>query len=141
MLFVPEESELIKKIPLSRHSLDDKLFQLWTQNGKYSCKSGYRFLKMEEEEEGFKDAQNGDKVFWRSIWGLRVPNKIKNFFWRTCREAIPTKANQSKDTLRKMLCANGARMRRKQLYMRCGLATSSTRYGHKRIRVLDKPQV
>ena len=96
---------------------------------------------MEEEEEGFKDAQNGDKVFWRSIWGLRVPNKIKNFLWCACHETIPTKANRSKDTLRKMLCANGAGMRRKQLYIRCGLAASSTRYGHKQIRVLNKPQV
>lgn len=45
-LFVPEEAALIKKIPLSRHSIDDKLFWPWTQSGKYSCKSGYRFLKM-----------------------------------------------------------------------------------------------
>ncbi|KAL0011890.1 hypothetical protein SO802_006998 [Lithocarpus litseifolius] len=68
-------------------------FKLPMESGKYSCKSGYRFLKMEEEEEGSEVAQNGDKVFWHSIWGLQVPNKIKNFLWRACREAIPTKAN------------------------------------------------
>ena len=50
--FVPEEAELINKIPLSRHPTEDKLFWLWTQSGQYSCKSGYRFLKHKDEEEG-----------------------------------------------------------------------------------------
>ena len=92
-LFVPEEAELVKRIPLSRHPVNDKLFWPWTQSGTYSCKSGYRFLKMEEEVEGMEAVQNGEKEFWQSIWGLRVPNKVKNFLWRACREAIPTKAN------------------------------------------------
>ena len=92
-LFVPEEAELVKKIPLSRHSVDDKMFWPWTQSGAYTCKSGYRFLKMEDEEDGMEDVQNGEKVFWQSIWGLRIPNKVKNFLWHACREAIPTKAN------------------------------------------------
>ena len=92
-LFVPEEAELVKKISLSRHSVDDKIFWPWTQSGAYTCKSGYRFLKMEDEEDGMEDVQNGEKVFWQSIWGLRIPNKVKNFLWHACREAIPTKAN------------------------------------------------
>ena len=37
--------------------------------------------------------QTGDKAFWQSIWGLRIPNKVKNFLWRACGEAIPKKAN------------------------------------------------
>ena len=92
-LFVPKEAELVKKIPLSRHSVDDKMFWPWTQSGAYTCKSGYRFLKMEDEEDRMEEAQNGEKAFWKSIWGLRIPNKVKNFLWRACREAIPTKAN------------------------------------------------
>ena len=51
-LFVLEEAELVKKILLSRHLVEDKVFWPWTQSGAYTCKSGYRFLKMEDEEEG-----------------------------------------------------------------------------------------
>ena len=31
--------------------------------------------------------------FWRCIWKLPLPNKIKAFAWRACRNILPTKAN------------------------------------------------
>ena len=51
-LFVEEDVELIKikiKIPLSKKVTEDVLYWPFTSNGKYSSKSGYRFLKEEAE--------------------------------------------------------------------------------------------
>ena len=92
-LFTPAEAAIIKAIPLSRFPTDDKLYWPWTQTGKYNCKSGYRFLKCEAEASGEMEAQAEDRVFWRRIGDLQVPNKIRNFVRRACREAIPTKVN------------------------------------------------
>lgn len=31
--------------------------------------------------------------FWRQVWNLHIPNKIKLFTWRACKNILPTKAN------------------------------------------------
>ena len=31
--------------------------------------------------------------FWRKVWSLPIPHKIRHFAWRTCRDIIPTKVN------------------------------------------------
>ena len=48
-LFVEEDAELIKKIPLSKKVTEDVLYWPFTSNGEYSNKSGYRFLREEVE--------------------------------------------------------------------------------------------
>ena len=46
-IFIPQEAELIKKIPLSWFEVDDSLFWPLSPNGQYSCKLGHRFLREE----------------------------------------------------------------------------------------------
>ncbi|XP_065627884.1 uncharacterized protein LOC136066852 [Quercus suber] len=40
-----------------------------------------------------------DKVLWRTLWSLQVPNKIKNLVWRACRNSLPTKENLVRRTI------------------------------------------
>lgn len=47
-IFAPDEAEVIKKILLARVASDDLLWP-WSQDGKYSSKSGYHFLKGEAD--------------------------------------------------------------------------------------------
>ena len=44
-LFVTEDADLIKKIPLNRNAVEDTLYWPHSPTGNYSCKFGYRFLK------------------------------------------------------------------------------------------------
>ena len=91
-LFVTEDDDLIKKIPLSRNAIEDTLYWPYTLSGNYSCKSGYRFLKEEAELESNPQAPPiCEKRLWKKIWQMRAPPKVKNFLWRAYRNALPTK--------------------------------------------------
>ena len=46
-IFAPKEAELIYKILLSRDASEDTIFWPLTQDGNYTSKTGYRFLKEE----------------------------------------------------------------------------------------------
>ena len=91
-LFVEEDVELIKKIPLSRVEMEDTLYWPYSTSGHYTCKSSYMFLKQESKMEASPQVPPiCDKQVWKGIWQLQVPPKIKNFLWRACRNALPTK--------------------------------------------------
>lgn len=45
-LFVVEDVEMIKKIPLSRSVAKDTLYWPYSSSGHYTCRFGYRFLLM-----------------------------------------------------------------------------------------------
>ncbi|KAF3943312.1 hypothetical protein CMV_030120 [Castanea mollissima] len=40
--------------------------------------------------------EEGVKKFWKSIWCIKVPNKVKVFLWLACSSALPTKAGLHK---------------------------------------------
>ena len=91
-LFVTEDADLIKKIPLSRNAAEDTLYWPYTPSGNYSCKFGYRFLKKEAKlESNLQAPPICEKRLWKKIWQMRALPKVKNFLWRACRNALPTK--------------------------------------------------
>ena len=92
-LFNTEEAELIKIIPLSREAKEDVLFWPHSSDGRYSCKTGYRFLKMEEELNDEPQVTTNDHTqVWKAVWSMRAPPKVKTLLWHACREAMPTKS-------------------------------------------------
>ena len=58
----------------------------------YFVRSGYQLL-CEVETIGalLGSTDEGVKRFWKSVWRLKVPNKVKVFLWRACSGAFPTK--------------------------------------------------
>ena len=54
--------------------------------------------------EGFSNGES-HKSFWRRIWRLHLPNKMKSFAWRVCHNIIPMKANlKRRKLIKESLC-------------------------------------
>lgn len=55
---------------------------------------GYQLL-CENELNSLPSSSSSDvvKSFWKGIWHLKIPNKVKVFLWRACSRALPTKIN------------------------------------------------
>nr|POE89701.1 putative ribonuclease h protein [Quercus suber] len=92
-LFHHTEVDLILSIPLSPHPVEDKVIWPFNPSGVYSVKSGSRFLANEANLSTSQANQHHHEDIWKRIWSLPVPNKVRNFLWRACRDAIPVKRN------------------------------------------------
>lgn len=73
---------LIKQIPLAMSCRVDSWFWLLDDKGEFTVKSSYRRLQGEVECP--------DPIFWKRLWSLKLPGKILNFLWRTCKNVLPT---------------------------------------------------
>ena len=90
----PFMAQQIKAIPLCRTVMRDCLVWPRTRDGNYSVKTGYQLLgELENKGEALGSNSNNLRSFWKGIWNMRIPNKIKNFCWRACTESLPTLVN------------------------------------------------
>ena len=94
-LFLPYEIEVIKGIPISSRLPANKLIWAETPNGKFNVKSAYGVAMQLSEQavQGASSDQGQQRRFWKKIWDLPLPHKIRHFAWRACREILPTKVN------------------------------------------------
>ena len=93
-LFRLEEVKLIRSIPLGNVSTRDKIVWSHSQSSVYSVKSGYYFFSKDRYmlNDGSVSSKQSQKL-WKLIWSLSVPAKVRNFMWRTTKNAIPVKTN------------------------------------------------
>ena len=91
-IFEVSEADTIKSIPLSRRSSTDTIIWAETKNGVYSVRSAYHLL-MKAKKGG--ESSNNSQVnnLWKGIWNASVPQKIKLFIWKACKNILPTKLN------------------------------------------------
>ncbi|XP_042958214.1 uncharacterized protein LOC122293826 [Carya illinoinensis] len=93
-LFNPSVVEDILKITLCAGSSADKRVGGHERNGLFSVRNCYKFIL---DQQGSPDAESSNasaqRVVWRNIWKMPVPNKIKIFAWRACKDVLPSKAN------------------------------------------------
>ncbi len=105
-LLFPFEVAGIYHIPLSLLGAKDTMIWHASQDGRFSVCSAYRLLVSAEVSSNSSNSTNeAIYSFWKSIWSLAAPPKVRNFLWRACSEALPTKLNLCKrSVLRDPLC-------------------------------------
>ena len=80
---MPHEASAILGIPLSCRCPPDKIAWAYSPLGLFTTSSAYKLL-VSGDAVSQAGSSNVDtqKHFWKGVWRLRVPNKIKHFIWR-----------------------------------------------------------
>ncbi|GAV73179.1 hypothetical protein CFOL_v3_16666, partial [Cephalotus follicularis] len=96
MCFADEVVQKILAIPISHSRCNDKMFWWRQTSGECSVKTGYHVAKEilhgnmgEHEVIQSTVAAN----FWKWLWGMKFPHKIRLLGWKCCRGILPTKFN------------------------------------------------
>lgn len=91
--FTPTDMETIVAIPLRTRRQAD--FWAWhhEKNGVFSVRSAYRMLaemKVGGSNAGRSNTKEEEKE-WTTLWGVKVPSKVRIFLWRLARSSLPSK--------------------------------------------------
>lgn len=87
-LFEVRDQILIYGIPLSNGQEDDIRYWFRDRSGLFTVKSVYNLL----QDLNGDWVENANSGFWRRLWNLKIPPKVKNFLWRAANGYLPTKA-------------------------------------------------
>uniref|UniRef100_A0A803NGM9 CCHC-type domain-containing protein n=1 Tax=Cannabis sativa TaxID=3483 RepID=A0A803NGM9_CANSA len=94
-VFNMEDAELILSMPSTGWDIEDKIMWHYSKNGEYTVKSGYKMATSLASEQ----YQSDDQMcvdWWKALWRLKIPPKIKHFVWKLVYNWIPTNANLAK---------------------------------------------
>ncbi|XP_030499797.2 uncharacterized protein LOC115715121 [Cannabis sativa] len=89
-MFNHRDAPLILGPPLSSSNLDDDCWY-WTgeSNGSFSVSSAYSLLQQSKHP---RPAAN-NFGFWKELWQLKIPPKVKTMLWRAVTNCLPTCLN------------------------------------------------
>jgi len=95
--FINFEAQCIMAIPLCLTNQRDVLIWPGCSNGEYWVKSGCKMLCEDENSSAASTSDDSQhKSFWKCIWKIQFPNKVKTFLWQVYSTALPTKVNLKK---------------------------------------------
>ena len=91
-LFSRWEAQIICAIPLPPRKKLDCLFWNDTKSGLFTVKSAYHLQLRCKAIEIMGESSSGGKdlKFWKFLWSLSLPPKVKAFMWHACSGILPT---------------------------------------------------
>ena len=92
-LFFSYKADVIKGILISSRLPVDKLIWAKASNGKFSVKSAYGVAMRHSKsvDQGASSDQSHLRLFWKRIWDLPLPHKVRHFTWQACKDILLTK--------------------------------------------------
>ncbi|KAL0010668.1 hypothetical protein SO802_005776 [Lithocarpus litseifolius] len=94
-IFIPDEARTILSMPRSHRRANDRIIWAYTPKGNFTVNSAYKVAWAISPSVAMDEVSNpyAKRQFWRTIWNLDIPNKLKTFTWKACRDILPTKSN------------------------------------------------
>ncbi|KAA3462362.1 Ribonuclease H-like superfamily protein [Gossypium australe] len=89
--FPADVADLIFRIPLSQNPHVDLLAWRGEPSGEFSVRSSYKLLQ--HVDPTAYALQNNYRDFYRKLWQIDIPTKIKIFIWKSSWNYLATKAN------------------------------------------------
>lgn len=87
-IFLPQEVDIIGGIALSSQLPNDK--QIWaiTTNERFNVRSAYQLAMELSLGSGVAFALDNSnmRMFWKYLWGINIPHKVKHFAWPACKK-------------------------------------------------------
>ncbi|KAA3453378.1 reverse transcriptase [Gossypium australe] len=96
-IFDVDTARRILSIPIAECRSEDLRVWKYEGSGEYTVKSGYRVLSSEQLQNITVTSPDGD--FYKSLWTLHIPTKIKIYIWRLFNNFLPHLCNLARRTL------------------------------------------
>ncbi|KAL2900218.1 hypothetical protein RDABS01_025300 [Bienertia sinuspersici] len=94
--FVPIDSETILNIPLGEVLHEVSRVWHYSSCGNFTVKSAYH-LTMDCRKDGIGcSSSRNEGLFWKKLWSLNLPPRVRMFGWRVCVNGLATKSNLNK---------------------------------------------
>lgn len=91
--FEPDDADRTLCIPLASEAHPDMIFWHEEHSGEFTVRSAYRMLQNQIPTTYPTDSQTTAQPFYKQLWALQLPNKIKLLAWKVSWNFIPTMVN------------------------------------------------
>lgn len=85
--FDSNTAEAILKIKINPIELDDRCVWVLDRVGNFTVKSVYRLIHNDRD----LPPQKWEKAYWKALWKIKAPRRLKMLLWKISHGAIPTR--------------------------------------------------
>jgi hypothetical protein len=92
--FSEEEAKAILSIPIGGTNRPNTLIWRGMAFGMFTVRSAYHLAKeLSMQDQAESSIRREESPIWKGIWNSQMPNAVKTFIWRACKNILPTRDN------------------------------------------------